>query len=166
MPRTDADSKFERVYRQYFGMMYNIAFHILQNSADAEDAVQDAFLYLARNPWKIRKVDSFETKSYIAVLTRHRALNLVQERHKHDHTELDDSASAAEITTLEESGLVSALRRLPANYRELIALRYLQGCSVREIAGIVGLKENTVRKTLSRAKKELNRMLAEGGDRR
>lgn len=45
--------KFERLYLHYQAFMYRIAYHILKNKQDAEDAVHNAFLSIAKNIEKI-----------------------------------------------------------------------------------------------------------------
>ena len=48
-------SKFEKVYLTYRGLMYHVAYKILNNKHDAEDAVHSAFIKIAENIQKIDK---------------------------------------------------------------------------------------------------------------
>ena len=48
-------AKFEQLYLHYQAFMYQVAFQILQNKQDAEDAVHNAFLSIAKNMEKVGK---------------------------------------------------------------------------------------------------------------
>ena len=51
---TDKDkSKFEQIYEAYRGLMFHVAFKILEQEQDAEDAVHHAFVKIAENITKI-----------------------------------------------------------------------------------------------------------------
>ena len=47
IPAAEGRTEFEQVYRHYRGLMYEAAFRLLGSEEDAEDAVHQAFLYLA-----------------------------------------------------------------------------------------------------------------------
>lgn len=57
MPIEEAN-KFEKIYENYWRLAYSIALKVLRSEADAEDVVQQTFLYLFRNLDKVRDVDS------------------------------------------------------------------------------------------------------------
>ena len=59
---TEAEkSKFVQVYEAYQGLMFHTAFRLLRQPEDAEDAVHEAFLYLAKNIGKISEAVSPKT---------------------------------------------------------------------------------------------------------
>ena len=70
--------------------------------------------------------------------------------------------SEAERTELAEA-LTEALGRLRHDFREAVVLKYQQGLSVDEIAGILGVPEGTVKTYLHRARKELATILSAAG---
>lgn len=76
--------------------------------------------------------------------------------------ELKDSLAADEREDL--SFVWEAVKLLPVKYREVIHLFYLEGCSTRQIAGILGLKETTVRSHLHRGREKLKEVLKEEYD--
>lgn len=49
----EKESKFKKIYTTYGGLMYHVAYKILNNEEDAEDAVHDAFIKIAENISKI-----------------------------------------------------------------------------------------------------------------
>ena len=73
--------KFSEIYRDHAEFMIRVARRILQNSPDAEDVVQDVFLYIADNLEKIDLSDRQKTRSYLAIITEHKAIDLLRSRH-------------------------------------------------------------------------------------
>ncbi len=77
MLEADEDkNKFEELYMKYRNDMYNIAFSILHNCEDAEDAVHDAFVSIANNFEKINKIPCQEIKYYFVIIVRNVSINL------------------------------------------------------------------------------------------
>ena len=70
--------KFSILYQDYAEFMQRVARRFLLNSYDAEDAVQDAFLYVAGRLDKIDLSDKVRTKSYLALITKHKAIDLLR----------------------------------------------------------------------------------------
>ena len=62
-------SKFALLYDEYKGLMYHIAYGVLKNHEDTEDAVHQAFVAIAENMHKVREVPSKETKSFVATIS-------------------------------------------------------------------------------------------------
>lgn len=60
-----------------------------------------------------------------------------------------------------DHGLADAMAALPAQYREVLLLRYEHGYAVREIAPMLGVKQDAVQKLLWRAKAALRKKLDE-----
>lgn len=87
-------TKFEEIYEKYWKLAYSIALKVLRNEVDAEDVVQQTFLYLFCHLEKVGDVDSPSTKAYIAKTAEHILFNLILER-----TQI--FGSAATLATLE-----------------------------------------------------------------
>lgn len=62
-----------------------------------------------------------------------------------------------------DNGLGDAMARLPAHHREVLLMRYDNGLSNRDIAGILNISESGVRKMLGRAKRQLRTELQKEG---
>ena len=71
-------NKFEIVYQQYKSLMYYVAYRILREERDAEDAVQEAFLAIAKNFSKIFAVDSPKTKAFVVIVTESKAIDIAR----------------------------------------------------------------------------------------
>lgn len=71
MLETDEDKQnFERLYIRYAQDMYAVAYNILKNKEDAEDAVHQSFLKIAENFRKISQIPCHEIKPYIVIISR------------------------------------------------------------------------------------------------
>ena len=73
-------SKFEMLYDQYRSLMFYVADCILHNTQDAEDAVHNAFVYLAENLNKISDPVCPKTKSYIVTIVESKAIDIYRKK--------------------------------------------------------------------------------------
>jgi RNA polymerase sigma-70 factor (ECF subfamily) len=128
---------------------------MLGSRPDAEDAVQDVFVSLVRARQRLADVDNL--RAYLFASLRHAALKLSAAREgssssplirgeaKWDCLDLD-SIPAPESGSIEMDRSVrleQALRRLPPEQRELIALKVDGGLTFLEIASLLGISANT-----------------------
>lgn len=96
----EAQSKFECLYRAYRGLLYHVAYEILQNHQDAEDAVHQAFLKIAV---KIHSIDGNicpRTQGYVVSIVENKAIDLYRYRKRHDTVSLDGSNSTIVPVTI------------------------------------------------------------------
>ena len=153
---------------EYSGTLYRVAFSVLRNPADAEDAVQEAFLRVLRHRdtlgevrdhrvWLIRIV-------WNVVLDRKRRAKTRPETD--DITELArvlpaSGLSAEEIASAAQhhSRVLACIDRLPAKERQVLLLSAFDDLSSVEIAGVLGLTESSVRSRLFRARNLMAEML-------
>lgn len=164
IPEEKGQTKFIKLYRRYRSYMFTVARRVLGEDSDAEDAVHQAFLAVIRNLHRIRDLDSPETRSYLAVITERKAIDIIRARRRYVSLKDMDRLPGMEIPMPEDSGgLAQAMARLSGSYREVLLLRYEQGYTPREIAKLLGMKPGSVEKTLWRAKQALRRELEEGG---
>ena len=160
----EARSRFEIVYRTHRDMMFSLAMRILGSEADAEDAVHQAFLKLTDWLDRIDDPRSPKTKSLLALMAEHAALDMLRQRRRTvslDALDELEDALTAPAALPERLDLQTAMAALPARYREPLLLRYYMGFSVPEIAEMLSLSEANVYKTLQRARQRLQQMLDE-----
>ena len=159
----DADdrAKLEALYRAYWRLMLYAARKYCREPQDAEDAVHDACVALARHLDKIGDVDSPQTRDYVVTVTESRAIDLLRRNRSASRVPLDDDAPELAAEPPTESALDEALSRLPARYREALALKYRSGYSTREIAEILSITPKAVESLLYHARKALQRALEE-----
>lgn len=159
----DDRHKFERIYERYRNLMCHVAYKILGNSQDAEDAVHQAFVSIIQNIHKFVQIDCPETRSFIVLMTERKAIDLIRIRHSEKILPLHEDLVGLEIPAPGDHGLADALAKLPARYREVLLLRFDSGYSTRELAKMLGLTESGVRKLIGRAKDALRHILEEDG---
>jgi RNA polymerase sigma-70 factor, ECF subfamily len=146
---------------QYAGTLYRVAFSVLRNVADAEDAVQEAFLRVLRHRdtlgevrdqrvWLIRIV-------WNIVLDRKRRAKTRPETD--DVAELarvlpSDGLSAEQIASAAQhhAHVLAHVERLPAKEREVLMLSAFEELNSVEIAEVLGITESSVRSRLFRAR--------------
>ena len=157
----DDKVKFERIYNRYRNLMYHVAYKVLSNHYDAEDAVHQAFVAIIRHLEKISDIDCPQTRSYIVLITERKAIDLIRTRHSEKVIPLNEDLIGIEIPAPGDHGLADALAKLPAHYREVLLLRFDNGYSAKELAQMLGITESGVRKLIGRAKNALGRILEE-----
>jgi len=146
---------------QYASTLYRVAFSVLRNPSDAEDAVQETFLRVLRH-----RNGLGEIRDHRVWLIRI-VWNIVLDRKRRAKTrpETDDVSELARVLpatglSAEESAaaaqhhahVLELVERLPAKEREVLVLSAFQELSSVEIAGVLGATESTVRSRLFRAR--------------
>lgn len=152
-------SKFEIVYDLYSKRMWYTANLILNDSFEAEDAVHNALIGIARNISHIGEPDSTATYAYVITAAKNAALNIAT-RNKNtgvhqleDYKNVPDEKTFDSFFTFENKEIVSyVLRKMPDLYRDLLYFHYFEELSEKEISEFTGIKYATVRKQISRAK--------------
>lgn len=154
-------SKFEKIYLRYRKMMYAVAYDILRNERDAEDAVQNAFLKIAENLEKIFDIECTKTKSYIVTIIENQAIDLYRRKKRHADVPFDEECAGMQMEYKGTNELAGCMARLPAHYREILLLRYSHGYGTEEIGRIMGVSPCYVSTLLQRAKKKLELLCKE-----
>lgn len=143
---------------------WNIAWRMLGDGAEAEDAAQEAFLRIFQSLDRYRPTASFRTYLYRIVtnicLDRARKMNPVIMGElppvAHDSPAPDDETIGRE----RNEAIHAAIHKLPPTQRAAIILRHFDELSYREIAETLDTSEKSVEKLLSRARKSLAKQLA------
>ena len=156
-------SKFEQLYLEYRGLMFHVAYDILHNEHDAEDAVHQAFVKIAENIKKIDEPVCPKTHSYVVTIVENKAIDQYRKQQKHQTVELIEEIQGTNAHYDGDNDLTKCLLKLPATYREMILLRYHHGYTVREIAQMQGLSLSAAIKLDQRAKNKLKKLCEEAG---
>jgi RNA polymerase sigma-70 factor (ECF subfamily) len=147
--------------------MLHIAYSVLQNQADAEDAVQNAFISIAMNMDKIDEAISDKTEAYIYIITKNKARDLIRAAKRRiqyddidDHYDLSDDSFMQELTSQSQySNILDCIYRMDDIYREMLILHYINNMSAKEISRTLNIALNTVRSRISRGKQMLKEIL-------
>jgi RNA polymerase sigma-70 factor, ECF subfamily len=161
-------SLFEILMRRHNQRLYRVARAVLQNDADAEDAVQQAYVNAYRHLNQFEGRSRFATwltriAVYQALAERRRTRGIPFEANDQQHVEValssgpdpERQAYVGELSAL----LASALAALPEGYRSVFMLREVDGFSTGDTAQRLRLTEGTVKTRLHRAKDLLQRKL-------
>lgn len=163
----DDREKFVYIYNNYRKRMVAAAFSVLHNEHDAEDAVHDTFLKIARNMGAIDDPDSDMTLSYVLKAVKNTSINILHKNEKRKgFTELSEVKEMADEQFLEQlcisenyNEVVSAIRNLNDTYRDVMFYHFVSEIKISEIAALLGRKKSTVQQQLIRGKKKLIEML-------
>ncbi|HET7214062.1 MAG TPA: RNA polymerase sigma factor [Terriglobia bacterium] len=153
--------KMETAVRQHSRFVYAIAYSLLRNHHDAEDAAQETFVrfWRHRRRWKLIR----NPRAWLARTAWRVALDSRKKRHAQGESDVSLSESAEVISQLraagapadeiaargEMTGLLNRLiESLPEELRNPLALSLTEELSSPEIAAILGVPEGTVRQRL------------------
>lgn len=143
--------KAEQLYIKYWHLMCHVAMEILQNSADAEDAVQQAFLYLMLHMDKLGDIDSPSTKAYVSLTAKHRVIDPYRSRLRCEPADISGMRTAG--IHPEQLGVAEAISQLPARDRDMLLLRFWESYTTEEIAGMLHMKTDAVQKAIGGQKR-------------
>lgn len=156
-------TKFEILYSSYKDWMGTIAFDVLHNKDDAEDAVHNAFVKIAEN---IRKIDdplSKKTRAYIATITETKAIDIYRKKRRHPEVPLPEDELGIQFDYYNCGDLARCIAQLPSRQRAVLTLKYRHGYSNREIAKILKISEINAVKLDQRAKAKLKELCMKEG---
>lgn len=163
-------SAFEELVRMYEAPVYRLALRMCGGRAeDAQEVAQEAFLAAWRGLPRFRGQCRFS--SWLYKLTANAAVDhLRREKRRPAAVPLENAGEPADPHTPQEElerrelhrAVQQALDRLTPEHREVLLLRQMQGLSYQEIGAALSLEEGTVKSRISRAKRQLRTILAEG----
>jgi RNA polymerase sigma-70 factor (sigma-E family) len=156
------------LYRAHWRYLVRLAVLLVDDTASAEDVVQDAFIALHRRSGSLRDPDAALAYLRASVVNLSRSvLRRRQVARKHLRVAEPEATAAADDSVLvrdEHRAALAAVRALPRHQREVLILRYWSGLSEREIAKTLGISPGSVKSAASRGMATLQRVL--GGEAR
>lgn len=146
------------MYELYEQGMYRVAYGVLHNKEQAEDAVQDSFEKLLKYLPEIDAPDSPKTQKLVLKIVRNTAIDQYRRNNKQNEWLSEQGKCGEETSTFIKSVedrefLQQLLQAVPTEYREIIKLRCYYGFSAKETGNILGISEGNVNKRLERARK-------------
>jgi len=163
---TDTIGSFEQQMLPHLGAAFTLARYLLRERADAEDAVQEAYLQALRY---FRGFRGENARAWLLTIVR-RVCYAWADRGRRDAWavdpdtvgdlpgDMDDPETAVIRGELQEQ-LARAVEALPLPFREVIVLREIQELSYQEIAEVTRVPVGTVMSRLARARRRLQRAL-------
>jgi RNA polymerase sigma-70 factor (ECF subfamily) len=170
--------EFERIALPHASAALSLARVLLHSDADAEDAVQEAFMRAFKY---FRGFSGEHPRAWLLSIVRNVSYGVLRKKRETEPVEAfeedrDPSPSpwssearpetpeSALLRAVDAEAVQKALGTLPAEFREVVVLRELEQCSYKEIADIAQIPIGTVMSRLSRARKLLHTRLSAGGN--
>lgn len=177
----EARERYAELVSRHQRRAARIAFHYVRDSAEADEAVQDAFVKAYSHLSSFREELPFEV--WFTRILINGCLDRIKARTRRErwlvpmpesaHAQRDFSERVAGPGPSPEEQLLgrerrqklaSALARLPERQRSVFMLSHYEGCTSREVSALTGLNESTVRVHLFRAIRRLRALLAQDAE--
>ena len=155
--------EFEERLAECGPLAYRVAYGVLRHAADAEDVAQEALLKAYRNFERLRDPSRFRgwlvRIAFRMALDRWRSLKRREKREMPgEHSEhraagptAEDLAASSEF----QARLEQAMEELPEKFRMVVLLASIQGYTLEEVSGMLGIPMGTVKSRLFFARKRL-----------
>jgi RNA polymerase sigma factor (sigma-70 family) len=154
---------FEGLVSRYYGPLYQFAFSLAGTEADASDLTQQTFYIWATKGHQLR--DSAKVKTWLFTTLHREFLNMRRRVVRFPHYELSEmdrelpSVSPAMVNSLDAAKVVKLLADVAEPYQAALSLFYLEDCSYKEIAEILGIPLGTVQSRISRGMAQLQQLI-------
>lgn len=171
MSKKTDDRLIRELFSEYRQMIFKIAFGILHNKSDAEDAVQESFLSIINNLEKISQIPCNERGNCFASIAKSRAIDIYRKRHKHPTEDLEEQFGLHSKERIEDTALSNvtveeiknAMNELSNRDYEILYLYLFKQIPPKEIGEAMGISENNMRPYISRARKRFANILHKRG---
>jgi RNA polymerase sigma-70 factor (ECF subfamily) len=154
---------FELLLDRYEGRIFNAVLRMVRDYQDAEDTTQTIFVKVFEN------LRSFDPRhrfySWLYRIAMNESLNFIAKRERRETA--TESATSGETLAGADGheaasasrDLYDALAHIKPEYRSVIILKHILGCSYRDVSDILGLPEKTVKSRLFTARELLRQAL-------
>jgi RNA polymerase sigma-70 factor (ECF subfamily) len=152
--------------RRHQSRLFHLAFRLLQDPMEAEDALQEVFVKVYNAAARFKPQAT--VAAWLARITANHCLNRLRQKHSADSLDADDAPPVADggptpLQRLEEQDLSqrleTLLEALPENQRRALILKHFGGLTYQEIGEEMGLSPQAVDGLLKRARKTLREAL-------
>ncbi len=149
----------DTAYQKYADVMHRVAMAQLQHCADAQDAVQEAFVrYLTKHPPFFSEEHE---KAWLLRVTVNLCHDIARKKKHHPTVSLDDITDLAAEDESEYRSLLETISALPQLYRSVVILHILEGFSQEETARILNVSLSAVKMRWNRARQMLKERIGE-----
>lgn len=166
-----ARGRFEQLVLVHQSSAYNLARWLTGNDSDAEDVTQEALLRAFRYFPGFRGGDA---RSWLLQIVRNCAYTWLKTNRAKDLLSLDEIVEEPAARdgcpecllaqTVDHELIAKAVAELPAEFREAIILREMEGLSYKEISQIAEVPIGTVMSRLSRARNRMLQLLSDADE--
>ena len=147
------EEEIKDLVEKYSSMIFRISYCILCNVYDAEDAVQETLLkYITKAP---EFNDEEHRKAWLIRVAANVSKNMLMFRVKREAINIDDIENIGIAQNDYET--FELIMSLPAKYKIVMTLYYVEGYKSKEIGEILGISEDAVRKRLQKGRELLKK---------
>ena len=140
---------------QYMDRLYKTAWAILKNETDVADAIQESITDGYEKRKTLRQPEYFGT--WMLRILINNCYQILRQYRKETYGEIPETG--AEDSYLEDDGFKQLIRYVDEKYQLVLTLDYADECTVKEIAELLQMKENTVKTWLARGREQVRRYL-------
>lgn len=155
----------KRLFEELYAPMFRIVQRYVNHNAEAEDCVMTGFMKVFQNIGRFRFEGDHSLFVWIRRIMVNEALMFLRRSHNFflslETTATDMPVQSEALSRLDAEELNTMIRSLPTGYRTVFNLYVVEGYDHKEIAGMLGISENTSRTQLAKAKNKLRIMLDE-----
>jgi RNA polymerase sigma factor (sigma-70 family) len=154
---------FEGLVTAYYGALYQFAFSLTRDEAEACDLTQQTFCIWANKGHQLR--DKSKAKTWLFTALHREFLGARRRQKRFPQLDLEQAAADLPVVTppsvdrLDSALVLAALSRLDEVYQAPVALFYLQDQSYNEIAEVLDVPLGTVKSRLARGLARLHQLL-------
>jgi RNA polymerase sigma-70 factor, ECF subfamily len=168
----DSSETITALVAEYSATLYRVAYSVMRNAAEAEDAVQETFVRVLKNQEKLGEIR--DARVWLIRITWNVVLD--KKRRSKTRPENDDIADFARvlpasdrraddslISSQEHRRILELIDRLPHKERETLLLSAVEELSTVQIASVLGTTESSIRSRIFRARRQLSELLEKEG---
>lgn len=156
------DEEIADIYNQYVNMVYRIAFMILKNIPESEDATQTVFIKFMVSNQKFESVEHI--KAWLIVTVKNECRDILRSTWRLKWSDSKSVESQTYNEEIQKHGVFDKIIALDHKYKIPIYLYYYEGYKTFEIAKMLRVNHATIRTRLKTAKKKLKLMIEEDED--
>ena len=157
----DSSQFFRALYEQYKPLMYNIALRYIKDPSSAEELVHDAIVKLIEKEDTIVKLERCTLTAYIVYTIRNLSMNYLRRKNL-EHRYFADVEEVVMMSERREN-FIKIWNTLPDATRTLLEGKYILGLSDNELAIEFCCSPNSIRMKLTRARRQVIKLVKERG---
>lgn len=152
-----SEASFRALYRRHTPALYGLALRLLGGAADADDAVQEAWIRAAGRFAAFRWESSLRT--WLSGILVNRCREIRRQRGQNEEVHRSGVMLTDEALRVD---LERAIASLPDGYRDVVVLHDVEGHTHEDIGRMLGIEAGTSKSQLSRGRRALRQLLGHG----
>ena len=156
-----SEQEFNKKYELYSQELMNISYGYTKNRDDSLDIIQNVFTKLVNNPKQFNDLN--EEKYWLIRVTINECKDFLRKKSRRPIVNADLVNSFAKTDSEDEQlhYVADVVKTVPEKYRVVLILFYWDSLSIKEIASVLKVSEDTVKKRLERARKLIKQEMEE-----